>query len=160
MECQYNSVALIDADGSSLVSIADAHPDDHFIRRSFYFTPATRDFACLRRVMATLAAASAGISVSEARARWHAGRDIFLYRPRSVPTNLTTDSRRMAQIEAMGMRRQHSARRCGKPLGKESVEPSLENGGQMSALCFTALPFSRTSRVRSLQERIARVNAY
>lgn len=59
----YNSVAIIDADGTVLGIYRKTHiPDDHFYQEKFYFTPGIPDLRCGTPGMPRSAWASAGIS--------------------------------------------------------------------------------------------------
>ena len=59
----FNSVAMIDADGSILGVYRKTHiPDDHFYQEKFYFTPGDTGFKVLTQPMEKWALGSAGTS--------------------------------------------------------------------------------------------------
>lgn len=69
----FNSVAVLDADGSVLGCYRKTHiPDDHFYQEKFYFTPGILVFGFGIHDMAALALASVGISgFRKQLAAWH-----------------------------------------------------------------------------------------
>ena len=144
--CQYNSVAMIDADGSLLGVYRKTHiPDDHYYQEKFYFTPGNTGF----RVFETrYGLVGVGICWDQwfpeaARAMALLGADIILY-PTAIGSEpiLTTDSQPHWRRTMQG----HAAANilpvvAANRVGKETVEPSLENGGQKSALVFYGSSF-------------------
>lgn len=59
----FNSIAMIDADGSILGVYRKTHiPDDHFYQEKFYFTPGDTGFKVFETRFEPSASASAGIS--------------------------------------------------------------------------------------------------
>ena len=107
--CQYNSVAMIDADGSLLGVYRKTHiPDDHYYQEKFYFSPGNTGF----RVFETRnGRVGVGICWDQwfpeaARAMALLGADIILY-PTAIGSEpiLTTDSQ------------PHSPRACSKGAG-------------------------------------------
>lgn len=59
----FNSIAMIDADGSILGVYRKTHiPDDHFYQEKFYFTPGDTGSKSLKHVLEPSASASAGTS--------------------------------------------------------------------------------------------------
>lgn len=139
--CQYNSVAMIDADGSLLGVYRKTHiPDDHYYQEKFYFSPGNTGF----RVFETrYGRVGVGICWDQwfpeaARAMALLGADIILY-PTAIGSEpiLTTDSQPHWRRTMQG----HAAANilpvvAANRVGKETVEPSLENGGQKSTLVF------------------------
>jgi len=144
--CQYNSVAMIDADGSLLGVYRKTHiPDDHYYQEKFYFSPGNTGF----RVFETrYGRVGVGICWDQwfpeaARAMALLGADIILY-PTAIGSEpiLTTDSQSHWRRTMQG----HAAANilpvvAANRVGKETVEPSLENGGQKSALVFYGSSF-------------------
>lgn len=144
--CQYNSVAMIDADGSLLGVYRKTHiPDDHYYQEKFYFSPGNTGF----RVFETrYGRVGVGICWDQwfpeaARAMALLGADIILY-PTAIGSEpiLTTDSQPHWRRTMQG----HAAANilpvvAANRVGKETVEPSLENGGQKSALVFYGSSF-------------------
>jgi len=144
--CQYNSVAMIDADGSLLGVYRKTHiPDDHYYQEKFYFSPGNTGF----RVFETRnGRVGVGICWDQwfpeaARAMALLGADIILY-PTAIGSEpiLTTDSQPHWRRTMQG----HAAANilpvvAANRVGKETVEPSLENGGQKSALVFYGSSF-------------------
>ena len=62
----FNTVAVIDADGSNLGIYRKTHiPDDHYYQEKFYFVQEIPDFKCLIQRMEKSVSASAGISGSQ-----------------------------------------------------------------------------------------------
>lgn len=144
--CQYNSVAMIDVDGSLLGVYRKTHiPDDHYYQEKFYFSPGNTGF----RVFETrYGRVGVGICWDQwfpeaARAMALLGADIILY-PTAIGSEpiLTTDSQPHWRRTMQG----HAAANilpvvAANRVGKETVEPSLENGGQKSALVFYGSSF-------------------
>ena len=144
--CQYNSVAMIDADGSLLGVYRKTHiPDDHFYQEKFYFSPGNTGF----RVFEThYGAVGVGICWDQwfpeaARAMALFGADILLY-PTAIGSEpiLQTDSmphwRRVMQGHAAANILPVAA---ANRVGEERVTPCAENGGQTSALTFYGSSF-------------------
>jgi len=143
---QYNSVAMIDADGSLLGVYRKTHiPDDHFYQEKFYFTPGNTGF----RVFETrYGKVGVGICWDQwfpeaARAMALLGADILLY-PTAIGSEpiLQTDSMPHWRRTMQG----HSAANvipvvAANRVGEERVNPSAENGGQKSALAFYGSSF-------------------
>lgn len=144
--CQYNSVAMIDADGSLLGVYRKTHiPDDHYYQEKFYFTPGNTGFRVFETRYGNV---GCGICWDQwfpeaARAMALLGADIILY-PTAIGSEpiLTTDSQPHWRRAMQG----HAAANilpvvAANRVGKETVEPSLENGGQKSALVFYGSSF-------------------
>lgn len=143
---QYNSVAMIDADGSLLGVYRKTHiPDDHFYQEKFYFTPGNTGF----RVFETrYGRVGVGICWDQwfpeaARAMALLGADILLY-PTAIGSEpiLLTDSMPHWRRTMQG----HAAANiipvvAANRVGEERVTPCAENGGQASALAFYGSSF-------------------
>ena len=143
---QFNSVAMIDADGSLLGVYRKTHiPDDHFYQEKFYFTPGNTGF----RVFETrYGKVGCGICWDQwfpeaARAMALLGADILLY-PTAIGSEpiLLTDSQPHWRRTMQG----HAAANilpivAANRVGEEKVMPCAENGGQSSALVFYGSSF-------------------
>lgn len=144
--CAYNSVAMIDADGSMLGVYRKTHiPDDHYYQEKFYFSPGNTGF----RVFETRYG-SVGVGIcwdqwflEAARAMALLGADILLY-PTAIGSEpiLNTDSMPHWRRAMQG----HAAANilpvvAANRVGEERVSPSPENGGQTSALVFYGSSF-------------------
>ncbi len=142
----YNSVAMLDADGSVLGVYRKTHiPDDHYYQEKFYFTPGDTGF----RVWDTrFGRIGVGICWDQwfpeaARAMALMGAQLILY-PTAIGSEpiLTTDSmphwRRTMQGHAGANLVPVAA---ANRWGLEEVTPSEENGGQSSALRFYGSSF-------------------
>ena len=143
---QYNTVAMIDADGSLLGVYRKTHiPDDHYYQEKFYFSPGDSGF----RVFETrYGKVGVGICWDQwfpeaARAMALLGADIILY-PTAIGSEpiLNTDSqphwRRVMQGHAAANILPVAA---ANRVGEERVAPCAENGGQQSALVFYGSSF-------------------
>ncbi len=142
----FNSVAMIDADGSVLGVYRKTHiPDDHYYQEKFYFTPGDTGF----RVWNTrFGRVGVGICWDQwfpetARGMALLGAELLLY-PTAIGAEpiLETDSmphwqRCMTGHAAANMIPVIAANR----YGLEVVEPSDENGGQASSLKFYGSSF-------------------
>ncbi|MEN6637215.1 MAG: N-carbamoylputrescine amidase [Clostridiaceae bacterium] len=159
---QYNSVAMIDADGHLLGVYRKTHiPDDHYYQEKFYFTPGNTGF----RVFETrYGKVGCGICWDQwfpeaARAMALLGADILLY-PTAIGSEpiLLTDSMPHWRRTMQG----HSAANvipvaAANRVGEERVEPSAENGGQTSALAFYGSSFltDETGEIVSSADRVS-----
>ena len=144
--CSYNSVAMIDADGSLLGVYRKTHiPDDHYYQEKFYFSPGNTGF----RVFGTrYGAVGVGICWDQwfpeaARVMALLGADILLY-PTAIGSEpiLSTDSEPHWRRTMQG----HAAANilpvvAANRVGEERVLPCAENGGQTSALAFYGSSF-------------------
>lgn len=144
--CQYNSVAMIDADGTLLGVYRKTHiPDDHYYQEKFYFSPGNTGF----RVFQTrYGSVGCGICWDQwfpeaARAMALLGADILLY-PTAIGSEpiLCTDSQPHWQRVMQG----HAAANilpivAANRVGEEHVLPSAENGGHASSLVFYGSSF-------------------
>lgn len=142
----FNSIAMLDADGSVLGVYRKTHiPDDHYYQEKFYFTPGNTGF----KVWATrYGKIGVGICWDQwfpeaARAMALQGAELLLY-PTAIGSEpiLETDSmphwRRCMQGHAgCNLMPVMAANR----VGVEKVEPCQENGGQSSSLSFYGSSF-------------------
>ena len=142
----FNSVAMIDADGSILGVYRKTHiPDDHFYQEKFYFTPGDTGF----KVFETrFGAIGVGICWDQwfpetARCMAVQGAEILLY-PTAIGSEpiLNVDSsghwRRVMQGHAAANLVPVAA---ANRIGTETVMPCEENGGQSSSLTFYGSSF-------------------
>ncbi|MCR5154057.1 MAG: N-carbamoylputrescine amidase [Lachnospiraceae bacterium] len=142
----YNSVAVIDADGSMLGVYRKTHiPDDHFYQEKFYFTPGNTGFKVWNTRYARI---GVGICWDQwfpetARAMAVQGAEILFY-----PTAIGSEP--ILEVDSMPHWRRcmqgHSACNvlpvlAANRVGREDVEPSEANGGQKSALIFYGSSF-------------------
>jgi N-carbamoylputrescine amidase len=142
----YNSVAVIDADGSLLGVYRKTHiPDDHYYQEKFYFSPGDTGF----RVFETKYG-SVGVGIcwdqwfpEAARAMTLLGADILLY-PTAIGSEpiLGVDSMPHWRRTMQG----HAAANivpvaAANRVGEERVIPCAENGGQESSLRFYGSSF-------------------
>ncbi len=142
----FNSIAMLDADGTVLGVYRKTHiPDDHYYQEKFYFTPGGTGF----KVWATrYGRIGVGICWDQwfpeaARAMALQGAEMLLY-PTAIGSEpiLDTDSmphwRRCMQGHAgSNLMPVVAANR----VGVEKVEPCEENGGQSSSLSFYGSSF-------------------
>lgn len=142
----YNSVAMIDADGSLLGVYRKTHiPDDHCYQEKFYFSPGDTGF----RVFETrFGRVGVGICWDQwfpeaARAMALLGADVLLY-----PTAIGSEP--ILGVDSMPHWRRvmqgHSAANilpvvAANRVGEERVLPCVENGMQSSALAFYGSSF-------------------
>ena len=142
----YNSVAVIDGDGSILGVYRKTHiPDDHFYQEKFYFTPGNTGF----RVWDTLyGRIGVGICWDQwfpetARCMALQGAELLFY-----PTAIGSEP--IIECDSMPHWRRcmqgHAAANvvpviAANRIGEERVNPSPENGGQTSALTFYGSSF-------------------
>jgi N-carbamoylputrescine amidase len=144
--CAYNSVAMIDADGSVLGVYRKTHiPDDHFYQEKFYFSPGNTGFHVFQTRYGNV---GVGICWDQwfpeaARAMALLGADILLY-PTAIGSEpiLQTDSMPHWRRAMQG----HAAANilpvvAANRVGEERVTPCAENGGQTSALMFYGSSF-------------------
>lgn len=142
----FNSIAMIDADGSILGVYRKTHiPDDHFYQEKFYFTPGDTGF----KVFETrFGAVGVGICWDQwfpetARSMALLGAELLLY-PTAIGSEpiLECDSMPHWQRCMQG----HAAANlmpviAANRIGTETVLPCPENGGQRSELCFYGSSF-------------------
>ncbi len=142
----FNSIAMIDADGSVLGVYRKTHiPDDHYYQEKFYFTPGDTGFKVWNTHFGRV---GVGICWDQwfpetARAMALMGAELLLY-PTAIGAEpiLETDSMPHWQRCMTG----HAATNMipvivANRYGIETVEPSEENGGQSSALRFYGSSF-------------------
>lgn len=145
-ETTFNTVAVIDADGTVMGQYRKTHiPDDHFYQEKFYFTPGDTGF----RVWDT-AYAKIGVGIcwdqwfpEAARCMAIEGAELLLY-PTAIGSEpiLDCDSSGHWQRCMQG----HAAANimpviAANRVGTETVEPSTENQQQSSSLTFYGSSF-------------------
>ena len=142
----FNTVAVIDADGSNLGIYRKTHiPDDHYYQEKFYFTPGNTGFKAFKTRYATI---GVGICWDQwfpetARGMALKGAEILFY-PTAIGSEpiLECDSmphwrRCMTGHAACNLMPVVAANR----IGTEEVVPCAENGNQSSALTFYGSSF-------------------
>lgn len=142
----FNSIAMIDADGSILGVYRKTHiPDDHFYQEKFYFTPGDTGFKVFETRFGTV---GVGICWDQwfpetARCMAVQGAEILLY-PTAIGSEpiLNVDSSRHWRRVMQG----HAAANlvpvaAANRIGTETVMPCEENGGQSSSLTFYGSSF-------------------
>ena len=142
----YNSVVMIDADGSVLGVYRKTHiPDDHFYQEKFYFTPGNTGFKVFKTAVGNV---GVGICWDQwfpetARSLALYGADIILY-----PTAIGSEP--ILEVDSCGHWRRtmqgHSAANiipvaAANRVGLEKVLPCEENAGQKSELLFYGSSF-------------------
>ncbi|RRR51910.1 N-carbamoylputrescine amidase [Streptococcus suis] len=142
----YNSIAVIDADGTVLGVYRKTHiPDDHYYQEKFYFTPGNTGFKVWETRYAKI-----GIGIcwdqwfpETARCLALNGAELLFY-PTAIGSEpiLDTDSQGHWQRTMQG----HAAANitpviAANRIGLEKVQPSAENGGQSSSLRFYGSSF-------------------
>ena len=142
----FNTVAVIDADGSILGQYRKTHiPDDHFYQEKFYFTPGDTGFQAFATKYGTI-----GVGIcwdqwfpESARCMALKGAELLFY-PTAIGSEpiLACDSmphwrRCMQGHAATNLMPVIAANR----IGEESVEPCEENGMQSSKLNFYGSSF-------------------
>ena len=142
----YNSVAMIDADGTVLGVYRKTHiPDDQFYQEKFYFTPGDTGFKVWKTRFGTI---GTGICWDQwfpeaARCMALMGADILLY-----PTAIGSEP--ILDVDSMPHWRRvmqgHAAANitpviAANRIGKEMVYPSEANNNQSSSLVFYGSSF-------------------
>ena len=142
----YNSVAVIDADGTILGIYRKTHiPDDHFYQEKFYFTPGNTGFKVWDTKYAKI---GVGICWDQwfpetARAMAVKGAEILFY-----PTAIGSEP--ILESDSMPHWRRCMQGHAGSNLmpvvaanriGLEEVKPCKENAEQESSLCFYGSSF-------------------
>ncbi len=142
----FNTVAVIDADGQMLGLYRKTHiPDDHYYQEKFYFTPGDTGFKVWKTRFGTI---GVGICWDQwfpeaARCMALMGAELLFY-----PTAIGSEP--ILEVDSMPHWRRcmqgHSAANiipviAANRFGTETVEPSPENGGQSSSLCFYGSSF-------------------
>lgn len=142
----YNSIAVIDADGSLLGTYRKTHiPDDHYYQEKFYFSPGDTGFLVWDTRYGRI-----GIGIcwdqwfpETARILAVKGAELLFY-PTAIGSEpiLEADSmphwRRIMQGHAAANTVPVIA---ANRIGTETVTPCAENGGQESSLCFYGSSF-------------------
>ncbi len=142
----FNSIAMIDADGSLMGVYRKTHiPDDHYYQEKFYFTPGNTGFKVWNTRYGNI---GVGICWDQwfpeaARCMALSGADILLY-----PTAIGSEP--ILNVDSSGHWRRtmqgHAAANiipvaAANRYGLEKVEPCQENGMQSSALTFYGSSF-------------------
>ena len=158
----YNSIAIIDADGSVLGIYRKTHiPDDHFYQEKFYFTPGDTGFKVWNTRYARI---GVGICWDQwfpetARGMALKGAELLFY-PTAIGSEpiLGCDSMPHWRRCMMG----HAACNlmpviAANRIGTETVEPCAENGQQSSALTFYGSSFitDATGEVTEEMDRVS-----
>lgn len=142
----YNTVAMIDADGSLLGIYRKTHiPDDHFYQEKFYFTPGDTGFKVWETRFGKI-----GVGIcwdqwfpESARCMALMGAELLLY-----PTAIGSEP--ILEVDSMPHWRRcmqgHSAANivpviAANRVGTESVTPTDANNHQSSSLCFYGSSF-------------------
>ena len=142
----YNTVAVIDADGTRLGIYRKTHiPDDHYYQEKFYFVPGNTGFKVLKTSVGCI---GVGICWDQwfpetARAMAVEGAEVLFY-PTAIGSEPILDCDSM-----MHWRRcmqGHAACNlvpvvAANRIGVETVKPCEENGGQSSSLKFYGSSF-------------------
>lgn len=142
----FNTVAIIDADGSVLGQYRKTHiPDDHFYQEKFYFTPGDTGF----RVWDT-AYAKIGVGIcwdqwfpESARCMALMGAELLFY-PTAIGSEPILDCDSMPHWRRC--MQGHAAANimpliAANRIGTEAVTPSLDNQNQSSSLTFYGSSF-------------------
>lgn len=142
----FNTVAMIDADGSVLGIYRKTHiPDDHFYQEKFYFTPGDTSFKVFDTRFGCI---GVGICWDQwfpetARCMAVQGAEMLLY-----PTAIGSEP--ILDVNSSGHWRRvmqgHAAANlmpvvAANRIGVETVEPCKENAGQSSSLDFYGCSF-------------------
>lgn len=156
----YNTVAMIDADGSILGIYRKTHiPDDHFYQEKFYFTPGDTGFRVWNTRYGKI---GMGICWDQwfpeaARSMALMGAELLLY-PTAIGSEpvLSYDSMPQWRRCMQG----HAAANlipviAANRIGREEVKPSSANNSQSSALVFYGSSFitDETGEIRKSADR-------
>lgn len=156
----YNSIAVIDADGSLLGTYRKTHiPDDHYYQEKFYFSPGDTGFLVWDTRYGRI-----GIGIcwdqwfpETARILAVKGAELLFY-PTAIGSEpiLEADSMPHWRRTMQG----HAAANtvpviAANRIGTETVTPCAENGGQESSLCFYGSSFM-TDGTGALMESASR----
>lgn len=142
----YNSVAMIDADGSLLGIYRKTHiPDDHFYQEKFYFTPGNTGFKVWDTAFGKI---GVGICWDQwfpeaARCMSVMGAQILLY-PTAIGSEPIIDCDSMPHWRRC--MQGHAAANvvpviAANRIGEEKVEPTVDNNQQSSSLVFYGSSF-------------------
>lgn len=146
IDCLFNTVAMIDADGRVLGIYRKTHiPDDHFYQEKFYFTPGDTGFKVFDTRFGCI---GVGICWDQwfpetARCMAVQGAEMLLY-----PTAIGSEP--ILDVDSSGHWRRvmqgHAAANlmpvvAANRIGVETVEPCKENAGQSSSLDFYGCSF-------------------
>lgn len=153
----FNTVAIIDADGTNLGIYRKTHiPDDHFYQEKFYFTPGDTGFKAFKTRYGTI---GVGICWDQwfpecARSMALLGAEILFY-----PTAIGSEP--ILECDSMPHWRRcmqgHSASNivpvvAANRIGLEEVKPCRENGNQESSLNFYGSSFITDSTGEIVEE--------
>lgn len=142
----FNSVAVIDADGSVRGIYRKTHiPDDHYYQEKFYFTPGDTGFKAFKTRYAVIGVGICWDQWFPETARFMAvkGAELLFY-----PTAIGSEP--ILEVDSMPHWRRcmqgHSACNlmpviAANRVGLETVEPCAENGNQSSSLRFYGSSF-------------------
>lgn len=142
----FNTVAMIDADGSVLGIYRKTHiPDDHFYQEKFYFTPGDTGFKVFDTRFGCIGVGICWDQCFPETARCMAvqGAEMLLY-----PTAIGSEP--ILDVDSSGHWRRvmqgHAAANlmpvvAANRIGVETVEPCKENAGQSSSLDFYGCSF-------------------
>ena len=142
----FNSVAVLDADGSILGIYRKTHiPDDHYYQEKFYFTPGDTGFRVFETRYGTIGVGICWDQWFPETARFMAVKGAeLLYYPTAIGSEpiLSVDSMPHWRRVMLG----HAAANlmpviAANRIGTETVEPCPENGNQKSALRFYGSSF-------------------
>lgn len=158
----YNSVAMIDADGSILGVYRKTHiPDDHFYQEKFYFTPGNTGFKVWDTAYGRI---GVGICWDQwfpetARCMALMGAEILLY-PTAIGSEPIIDCDSMPHWRRC--MQGHAAANvvpviAANRIGEEKVLPTKDNNEQTSALVFYGSSFI-TDETGELLEQADRTN--
>lgn len=142
----YNTVALIDADGSILGTYRKTHiPDDHFYQEKFYFTPGNTGFQVWETAYGKI---GVGICWDQwfpeaARCMALSGAELLFY-PTAIGSEPIIDCDSMPHWRRC--MQGHAAANvipvvAANRVGQEIVTPSQENNAQSSSLTFYGSSF-------------------
>ena len=152
----YNSIAVLDADGTNLGVYRKTHiPDDHYYQEKFYFTPGDTGFKVFQTRYGTI-----GIGIcwdqwfpETARCMALQGAELLFY-PTAIGSEpvLECDSMKHWRRCMQG----HAASNlipviAANRIGEETVQPCPENGNQKSSLDFYGSSFitDNTGEIRA-----------
>ena len=162
-ETTFNTVAVIDADGTIMGQYRKTHiPDDHFYQEKFYFTPGNTGF----KVWDT-AYAKIGVGICwdqwfrNPRAAWHCRALNLLFYPTAIGSEPILDCDSMPHWRRC--MQGHAAANimpliAANRIGTETVKPTEDNQHQSSSLTFYGSSFI-ADETGALVEQADRENA-